>query len=36
MKPSGHFVNKEIMIASAKPGNGVDQIRDDNINTFWQ
>ncbi|KRX10263.1 Galactose-binding domain protein [Pseudocohnilembus persalinus] len=23
-------------LSSAKPGNGVDQLRDDNTNTFWQ
>jgi anaphase-promoting complex subunit 10 len=23
-------------LSSAKPGNGVEQLRDDNISTFWQ
>ena len=24
------------IVSSAKPGNGVEQIRDNNIETFWQ
>ena len=23
-------------LSSSKPGNGIDQLRDDNNNTFWQ
>lgn len=40
--PNSNQQRKEIgeqaiwTLSSAKAGNGVDQLRDDNINTFWQ
>eukprot|EP01017_Pseudomicrothorax_dubius_P019436 TRINITY_DN2137_c0_g1_i18.p1 TRINITY_DN2137_c0_g1~~TRINITY_DN2137_c0_g1_i18.p1 ORF type:complete len:186 (-),score=40.00 TRINITY_DN2137_c0_g1_i18:12-569(-) len=40
--PTANHFRKEIgdeavwTLSSAKPGNGVDQLRDDNPNTFWQ
>ena len=42
MPPQPNNSRKEIgdeavwTLSSAKPGNGVDQLRDDNVNTFWQ
>ncbi len=42
MTPQPNNFRKEIgeeavwTLSSAKPGNGVDQLRDDNVNTFWQ
>ncbi|CAK85744.1 unnamed protein product (macronuclear) [Paramecium tetraurelia] len=42
MAPTANMQRKEIgdqaiwTLSSAKTGNGVDQLRDDNMNTFWQ
>ncbi|CAD8079269.1 unnamed protein product [Paramecium primaurelia] len=42
MAPVANMQRKEIgdqaiwTLSSAKAGNGVDQLRDDNLNTFWQ
>ncbi|CAD8184713.1 unnamed protein product [Paramecium pentaurelia] len=42
MAPTANMQRKEIgdqaiwTLSSAKSGNGVDQLRDDNLNTFWQ
>lgn len=41
-KPEANSHRREIgdlavwTLSSAKSGNGVEQLRDDNINTFWQ